>query len=201
MSDVNDEKNFAAIQSLIKKGDTVVDVGANCGDYVAQFDKILKGTGKIYAIEMSPDNCDELYAKFTDNRNVIVMNVAVSDTNDMVDFYQGVNSYTHTIIGHDVNFSPLNNIGKVPSRRLDKILAGQTIRLIKIDVEGAELQVLRGMQNIRPEYVLLEAHFDQDWIQIMELMEHYKYVGLDTWDNRELTREKRSYQSLWTAIS
>ena len=72
--------------------------------------------------------------------------------------------------------------------------------MIKIDVEGAEGRVLKGMKEVakRTEYLLLENHFDEDWEEIREiLIEEYDFtcynIETDTLINMT---SKRPYQCL-----
>jgi FkbM family methyltransferase len=56
-------------------------------------------------------------------------------------------------------------MGKTESIRLDTFLKYiEHINLIKIDVEGAELMVLEGLENIinKVDYILVECHLNKD---------------------------------------
>lgn len=199
MIDEHDKRNFKAIESLLCKDDILVDVGANCGEYTSYFLSILHNRCRIYSIEISPENCDELYVRFKNDLNVTVMCYAISDVNGWIPFYKGQTSYTHNIIGHGVDMVKHEKFNLVPSRRLDQLPIGQ-ISLLKIDVEGAELSVLRGMHHIRPKRILLEAHFDTDWQDIYDLLISYNYRGIELSDGADVKRESRAYQSLWKLL-
>lgn len=164
--DNNDLKNFEFLKNIIKHEDVLVDVGANFGDYSSFFSEQLNNTGKIYAIELHPDTCSQLVNKFKQNKNIVVLNYAVCDINGEVEYFAGKDAWTNNIIGHDMEFVKNQSLGKINSIRLDELLKNEgKIKLIKIDVEGAERLVLDGMENIidKVENILIECHLDKDW--------------------------------------
>jgi FkbM family methyltransferase len=176
--DKHDVKNFKAIGGLIKSGGIVVDVGAHTGTYCNFFLEKLGTTGKVYAVEIHPENYKVLYKNYQSRNNVILINKAASDKDGTQDIYgfnilNTINSYTTNIIGKDVNDSALPKLGTVRSTRLDTLLAHETkIDLIKIDVEGAEIQVLEGLSKIydRVDWLLIECHLDKDWPTIKDIL-------------------------------
>lgn len=198
----NDLKNTNILKTIIRDGDVCVDVGAHIGDYTNFFLECLGNTGRIYSIELNPEICDVLFKRFYKDRNVVVMNYAVSNTNAASDYFKGDNSYTYNIIGHNLSLEPNENLGKIATRRLDTILDMEdSIRVIKIDVEGAELLVLEGLWNIvdRVDYLLVECHQNEDWPAIAKLLEHYKYDCINVEDNTVANIDSnRAYQCFCT---
>jgi len=171
--DNNDKINFDLLSKYISENDVLVDVGANSGIYTDFFIKCNNNVGKVYTIELHPNTYNILTKKYKNNTNIIVENYGVSDFNGEAEFYLGCNSFTHNIIGHDMNFNRNNVGGSIKTITLDELLKNETkIRVIKIDVEGAELKVLKGMVNTihKVDYILLECHLDKDWVEIRDLL-------------------------------
>jgi FkbM family methyltransferase len=171
--DSHDLKNFDFLSSIIKKGDIIVDVGANHGAYTDFFKTKLEGTGKIYTIELHPSTFNLLQKKYDKDDNIIVINKAVSNLDGEIPYYQGNGDCLHNILGHDVNYRVNNKIGNITSIRLDTLLEKvENIDLIKIDVEGAELMVLEGIEKVidRVNNILVECHLSKDWESIKNLL-------------------------------
>lgn len=190
--DNHDKKNFTILSSIIKNEDVCIDVGANIGLY----SKFFLGLGaRVYSIELDPQTCEQLK---TDDIKHTIINAAISDIDGEIVFFKGEDSCRNNIIGHDMNFSANPIAGKIRSHKLDSLFADNTkIKLLKIDIEGAELDALRGASNMisNVEYMLLECHLDRDWNNIRELLNNYgfKCVNLET-DEEITSNSKRPYQ-------
>jgi len=197
--DSNDLKTIEFISNIIKENDLLVDVGANNGEYTDFFKNKLNSTGKIYCIELSPATYNNLVNKFNGDENIIVLNNAICDKNEPIMFYEGSTSQTNNIIGHDMNFRPNKENGMVNGLRLDTLLNDvPIINLVKIDVEGAELLVLKGMEGVidKIKHIVLECHLDEDWEEIRDLiLVKYKLSCHNILTNEEITiNSKRAYQ-------
>jgi len=197
--DKNDTLNFEFIKNLIKQNDVLVDIGANEGEYTDFFKNVLNGTGKIYSVELYPSTYQGLVNKYENNTNIIVLNNAVCDKDEPIEYFEGVNSQTNNIIGHDMNFKSNSKVGMIDGLRLDTLLKNEDkIKLIKIDVEGAELRVLKGMVGIidKVDGILLECHLDEDWDDIRDiLLNQFNLSCFNILDKVDITNNsKRGYQ-------
>ena len=70
-------------------------------------------------------------------------------------------------------FTKNESLGKIQGITLDSLLKNENkIKLIKIDVEGAEKLVLNGMKKIinNVENILIECHLDEDWDEIKNIL-------------------------------
>lgn len=171
--DNHDYKNFHLLNELIQENNVIVDVGANMGQYTDFFKKKLNGTGKIYTIELFPNTCKILKSKYYEDKNIVVLNYAVTNVDSKVPFYSGNHHCLHNILGHDVNFKQTQLAGEIESARLDTLLKEEKkINLIKIDVEGAELLVLEGCRGILDniQNMLIECHLEKDWDKIKKIL-------------------------------
>jgi FkbM family methyltransferase len=199
--DNNDLKNFEVLSKIIMVGDVLVDVGANYGDYTDFFKSKLNGTGIIYSIELHPETYNQLKSKFENDQNIKTFNYGVCDIDGEIEYFKGKDEWTNNIIGHDMSFTKNQSLGKIQGITLDSLLKNEKkIKLIKIDVEGAENRVLNGMKKIinYVENVLIECHLDEDWDEIKKiLIGKLNLSCINIKDNIEVTdSSNRVYQCL-----
>ncbi|NAZ11478.1 MAG: FkbM family methyltransferase [Desulfurococcales archaeon] len=130
----------AFIKSRLREGVVFVDVGANVGYYTLVASKLVGATGHIYAIEPVPSTAVILMvnAKLNGCGNVIVRKVATWYTRGKLVLKISVSAYGYASVVRE------GTSVTVDASTLDDILRDEaSIHLIKIDVEGAELEVLR----------------------------------------------------------
>ncbi len=153
-----------------KEGDIVVDVGAHIGKYSIIASKMVGSKGKVIAIEAHPDNCNILKQNIALNKlsNVIVLNCAAHSTETLVKLYEpgqedGFTIY-NTIMTDRSSLNTQRYI-EVKANTLDSLFLEKGIKQvnwIKIDVEGAEFEVLRGATTIlsssKDISLLIEIH-------------------------------------------
>ena len=146
------------IESLLKPGDGFLDVGANVGVHTLIASQRVGRTGCVIAVEPNPPVCQRLQANLRLNRitNVLPVGCALGETPlrgqlaVLPDhFNQGLSSL--------VAKYPESETVEVDVVTGDSLLATHAecaIALIKIDTEGFEVPVLRGLQhtihNARP---------------------------------------------------
>lgn len=158
------------VKRLVKKGDTVLDVGANIGYYTLIFAKLVGKNGKVYAFEPDIDNFRLLQknVRINNHKNVITINKAVGDYNKKIRLYRSKENMGNHKIYDD--HSSRDSI-EVKMMTLDKF-KNRKIDFIKIDVEGAEPAVIKGGKNLflknKPIiftefYPLLINQFGTDW--------------------------------------
>lgn len=201
--DHHDLKNREIIKQngYIKLGDVVVDVGANVGTYVGFFLENLGVTGKIYAIELVAKTMQTLQTRFSNFSNVALICGAASDHNGFEKMYLGGSHEQHNIVGYTPDGKESSQLGEIGCFTLDKLLEQEKeISFIKIDVEGSELKVLRGMTDTvkKTKTILLENHYDEDWPEIRKiLLEDYGLEGYNIETGEPITPESpRPYQCL-----
>lgn len=142
--------------SLVERGSVVYDLGANAGFFTLLAARLVGPAGRVYAFEPLPANLDILRRHLELNRcaHVTVVPAAVSDRDGRARF-TGAGS-TARLDG--------DGAVEVATVRIDTLLARGEIApagLVKLDVEGAELAALRGMDGLlreaRPR-LLIEFH-------------------------------------------
>jgi FkbM family methyltransferase len=152
-----------AIHNIVKPGWVCADVGAHLGYITLLLAKQVGPKGKVIAFEPFPNNFQVLQSNIALNgyKNVVLENKAVMDSSGWVSLKPlGDDPLPYSTFAH------LGSGGCV-AVSLDDYWENRTDRLnfVKIDVEGAEAAVLRGMERILCQdrsILLVELHaFDQ----------------------------------------
>ncbi len=155
-----------------KEGDTVVDIGAHIGHYSILSSMRVGQSGKVVAIEAHAGNFDMLNRNVKLNHldNVVTLNYAVFSEETKIKLYLPSQESDFTIY----NTVMTDRAGKdgekfveVDANTLDNLLPqngikAEDVNWVKIDVEGAELEVLRGATNVLSKSkniaLLIEVH-------------------------------------------
>jgi FkbM family methyltransferase len=140
----------ALFYSLLKPGDVMVDVGANIGYFSMLASRIVGPVGNVYAVEASPSTRQRLETNLRLNgvSNVTVLPCAAWNEAGRATFYTDPDNRGGSSLRElhaDVQADEVELV------RLDDILPPEDfdrIRLIKIDIEGAEYQALQGLERI-----------------------------------------------------
>jgi FkbM family methyltransferase len=131
------------------RGDVVIDVGAHVGKYALPATRMVGEEGKVIAIEAHPENFEALMRNISLNNfhNIIALNVAAYNENHKKVLLAGSCDSQFSI-----KFRPKRNkFIEVETRTVDSIMQENGIDKadwVKIDVEGAEIEVLEGMKDI-----------------------------------------------------
>lgn len=144
-----DEPEFRILSTLIGSEDWVIDIGANIGHYTKRFSELVGENGRVIAFEPVPTTFTLLAANVQSfaYANVTLINAAASNKTESVgisipSFHTGLSNYYEAHITNDT--SKLH----VLTLCLDSFDIAQKVTLIKIDAEGHEEYVLRGMQKL-----------------------------------------------------
>lgn len=150
-----------ALLADIKENDIIYDVGANQGFYTKKFLEISIA-GKVFAFEPIPD-CVKNLRKLENNFNNLIVNpIAIGSKSGAFpmsigeDMFNTTSSLKLTKDHNDimVNVDTIDNIVKINN---------SVPNIIKIDVEGYELEVLNGMvttlKKMELQLIAIEIHF------------------------------------------
>jgi len=151
----------AIVKKLLRQGDVVVDVGANIGYFSLLFSQCVGSKGHVYSYEPVPQLASALQknAELNKFKQISLSKLALSDHDGKAQFYVGpVDNSGLSSLRQPRNSSIVLDVDLA---RFDEIFShAEDVALIKIDVEGAELAVLRGMEgylrNKRP-HILVEV--------------------------------------------
>lgn len=158
---VHEKSTTALFKKVVKNGDIVVDLGANIGYFTLLAAKIVGKKGKVYSFEPEPRNYYYLRKNIELNHydNVLVINKAVSDKKGKVELYIcPYDSGHHTINQYKgiEEYKPDFVDKKKDAIEVETIVLDdffnqeikQPIDVIKMDVEGAEMLALSGMNSL-----------------------------------------------------
>lgn len=187
--------SYFMVSNLSKQGispKTVVDVGANVGQFAVAAAKIFPDA-KVYSFEPQPDCVKQIIRNVRSIDNIEVFPVGLGDLEGELDFY--VNSHNHSSSllplaeSHKKAFPGAEEVSqiRVKIKTLDKVIETSKLVspcLLKLDVQGYELHVLRGAGEILKsiDYVLFETSFKalyEGETLFLEVIEIMKGFGFD----------------------
>jgi len=149
MDAIYGDREYFDFSELYEEGATILDLGAHIGIYALKCRRIVGPTGKIICIEPEPENFSILTQNIRLNRyrNIIPVDVALADFTGRSYLWRDPDTGTlgHTL-KRKMNYSPI----PISVTTLDNLLTGlklPRVDLIKMDVEGSELLVLKGAQK------------------------------------------------------
>jgi FkbM family methyltransferase len=169
-------------------GDTVIDVGAHVGHYTIIASKHVGPNGKVIAIEADPGNFEMLNKNIKLNglTNVIPLKYAASSIESRIKLYTPAKESGYTIYNTIIlsRSKPGEKFIEVDGNTLDNLLQQNGIReeeisWIKIDVEGAELEVLKGAGNVLSKSknlaLIIEVHSLDLYKALVEFLNLYNF--------------------------
>ena len=173
-----------------KQGDIVVDVGAHMGKYTIIASKRVGENGKVIAIEAHPGNYEILNRNIELNglTNITTLNYAVYSKEAKIKLFLPDEKSNHTIYNTLIPTRAKDGekFVEVNANTLDNLLQqngiSQEVNWIKIDVEGAEFEVLKGATDILSKSkdisLLIEVHNPYDtnhYKQIIDFLKSYNF--------------------------
>jgi FkbM family methyltransferase len=143
-----EEYTTKIIKENIKKGDTVLDLGAHIGYDTLIMAKLVGPKGKVYSFEPDSKNFELLKKNVEVNhfKNVILINKAVNDKSKVLKFYiSQENTADHRLYDSNDN----RNYVEIQSVSLDDYFK-KTIKVdfVKMDIQGSEVKALLGARKI-----------------------------------------------------
>lgn len=133
-------------QTVLRPGMTAVDIGAHVGYFTRIFSRAVGSSGKVYAFEPHPVNFGFLEKNVRLLKNVVLVQAAATSRDCNIILYESsVGSGSHSTLSG--RYPASREIG-VKGVTLDSYFKNMRIDFMKIDVEGAELEVLEGAKSI-----------------------------------------------------
>ncbi|MFX0104823.1 MAG: FkbM family methyltransferase [Candidatus Hodarchaeota archaeon] len=181
---LSEQEQIKIAKEIISKNNVCFDVGANVGLYSLLFSRYSK---LVYAFEPLPRNLSFLYKTIEINqiRNVIIVPCAVADKNKLSWFQ----------VGKNYSLGRLTTKGNQPVMvlSLDNFIKESLVvpDIIKIDVEGSELSVLRGSKNLLSEskpIILLSTHGDKVKKECLDFLKQLNYKILKPLDTDSIEK-------------
>lgn len=141
----NDHLARYLLPRVVSPGGVFVDVGAHLGSVFAEVSAVRPDV-RCHAVEAVPTKAAALRARFP---TVRVHACAVADEEGELPFYVDLEAPGYSALRRPRHAAPgaVREV-RVPVRRLDAVVPDRDVDAIKIDTEGAELDVLRGATEI-----------------------------------------------------
>jgi FkbM family methyltransferase len=143
------EPEYVGLPDIIKPGDWVIDVGANVGHYTKRFSELVGANGRVFSFEPFPTTFALLAANVSLFRhaNVTLFNVAVSNCTRQAgicvpSYPSGRKNY------YQAHLSDGSKEVCIITLSLDSLDIPRPISLVKIDAEGHEDFVIKGMEKM-----------------------------------------------------
>lgn len=165
----NLEPEIALLGEWIGPESVFVDVGANTGLYTVYAARQMAGQGTVVSVEPNPEMFSVLTRNVRANgfTNVITKNLCLGDYTGPATLWENFNKpNSYSLLQRDTNASPLT----VSVQRLDDLVREENLNrldYLKLDVEGAEQQVLAGgsksLERFRPVVQLETTVQDVQW--------------------------------------
>lgn len=158
-----DRKISELCRRLLRPGDTGLDIGANIGLVALLMARLVGPTGRIHLVEPNPANLEMLRASLERNgfTHAVVHGIALGDRPGELELsVPAGNRGAASLVAGRIRDAVATL--RVPVLRLDDLpgLGDAPIRLMKIDVEGFEAQVMAGAEGLLtrrpPDAVLFE---------------------------------------------
>jgi len=157
---IHEKATTELFKKIVKKGDTVVDLGANIGYFTLLASSLVGPKGKVFAFEPEPKNYNYLIKniKLNNYKQTTAFQKAISDKNGMTKLFicsydtghhtikqsNGIEAYKHGRVLGKEEFIDIETV------TLDEFFKNneKSIDVIKMDVEGAEFLALKGMDRV-----------------------------------------------------
>ena len=167
-------KSVELLKSIIQPGMKCIDAGAHIGFYTCLITSLVGETGRVYAFEPMPSHFELLLKNIEENhfqQLVKAYNLVCSDVPGSINVSKISNMF---VVGH------VENAEQVHVQRvcLDDFIQDE-INFVKLDVEGHEPAVIRGMMSIISENKpIILSEINEYWLRSCSHSSGAEYVGL-----------------------
>ena len=165
----------SVLQDFLKQGDTFIDVGANIGWLSLVGAKKVGKSGNVFAFEPVPSTSDILKSNKEINgfTQILLNQFALGNSEETVIIYpEKENRGGASILNHQSNKGI-----EIEVKRLDNFQINSKVNVIKIDVEGFELDVLKGAsETIKKDKPILIIEHSIDRNNTAEQYEIYNWL-------------------------
>jgi FkbM family methyltransferase len=158
-------KVMAFLEEAIHEGDTVWDVGANVGQFSALFSSLVGPRGRVVAFEPVPSCFEALRQRTAECENLQAVNIGLSDVHAQLPMHiaEDPQATIHTFLATREDTPGVIELTVDAGDALRESMGLPAPNVVKIDVEGFEPEVLRGLDATLSDpacrSVLCEVHY------------------------------------------
>ena len=186
LSNMRQNINYEKLLYLneIKKGNTVLDIGANKGYYTSLFSVLVGRHGEVHSFEPVPESYKRLQELNTQLKNVFSNNLAVGQESGTATInYDPLDSEKATLIDTTLSLPKKSQTEVISIDEYVENLKLTFVHFIKCDVEGLELEVLRGAMNtlktLKPKVSLEITLAENDLKEAIHLLRSAGYSNFN----------------------
>lgn len=175
------------INKYVKHGGSVLEVGANIGYFTIYFGKHVGSSGNVYAFEPIPSTYAVLKKNIVLNAltNIDTYNLAASSQPGEIIFRMPKGNHSMASMHWHKNCEDVDEY-IVNTVNLDSMFSNKNIDFVKIDVEGAEGDVVAGMEKIISSYkpIIFVECSEIGRQKFWEVMKKYDYRCYDATNDK-----------------
>lgn len=206
LSNVNSNKEKARIRETLEyidDDDVFFDIGAYRGLWTCLISSVIPDS-QVIAFEPNPENYEKLKTNIKyNNQNVKTYNIALSSSNGNVKF-----DLDKAMSSVSLGTNNSESVQEIHTQRCDELIENENIAIpsiVKIDVEGFEMDVLKGMSDVLSdiEFIIIELHsksmkkYDSTPESLVRLLEKKGFqVELRASDDTEVRRPNVEYENI-----
>jgi FkbM family methyltransferase len=206
-ADPHEKDVLAHLPILLKNDSLIVDVGASLGQYTRTMCQAVRNSD-LRAIEADPTRAEQLerncreWAQGSTNK-IAALHMALTDHAGDVSFFVTNSDVSGGLTPHEATRTVEWEEITIPSSTLDDLFPECSPDFVKIDVEGAELAVLRGAKRILAQdktIFLIELH---DWSsgshradEVKKLMRNAGYASVSFFGQPLFVKSRRLWLKL-----
>ena len=164
----------------IKKADIVLDIGANQGYYTSLFSILTGQYGQVHGFEPIPESFKKLEQLKSSCKNVVLNNIAIGEKQGSASIsYDPMDSEKASLLNSRNTYPNkfITEVNSIDNYMIDRKL--DNIDFIKCDVEGFELNVLKGayesVTKFSPDISMEMTSNQDDTIEIINLLKKAGY--------------------------
>jgi FkbM family methyltransferase len=191
-----EEKTINSIKKIVNNGDNVIEIGGHIG-FISHLYSTLVGTsGQVFVFEPGDNNLKYTRKNLSNLENVELIEKACGDINGVLNFYKdGISGQNNSLledyenvdeVAKTHNEAPSRVVSKVDVIRLGDFISSKKLSVnhVKIDVEGAEMQVLQGLGEDLGKIPSFMIEMTRDLEAVYSLMSAAGYLAYDEQLNR-----------------
>lgn len=191
---IREPESTEFLRSQIGEGDIVLDIGSNIGYYVLIEASLVGESGKIYAIEPSPDNIRLLKRNVRENNysNIVeVYSIAVAEKKGRITLFTSSKSNLNTtfkdsklIVEKRISYDKTIEVEGVTVDEFLKDKMPPTF--IRMDIEGGEVEVIKGMketlqlEKLQKLFIEIHPHLIENTELLLSFLKILKHYGFQT---------------------
>ena len=165
----------------VKRQQTIIDLGANIGYFTTLFSRLVGKLGEVHAFEPLPENYSWLKANTAHcSGNVILNNIGVDQATGIKQIYYNSDDLEKaSILGDHISCEKSLEIEVISVDQYVRQNKIQNVDFVKCDVEGNEMNALKGMQEtlnrFQPKLSIEVTLTVEERNLLLELLQKYGY--------------------------